>query len=196
METARLVRDYVDTLAWPVVVLVLVALFVFLFRHQIAELIKRITGVSGPGGARIDISPQAAAELPEGPTGGALDAALQEAEAKVQQHQQSATYYYVLWLFENIYRVAYGTQLGLLFAARSSGTNGLDEETVKVIFERHLELVRKTLPEYQYSFALYIGFLNNNGLVTIAARYHITDTGRAFLNWMSLQSLSHTQKAW
>ncbi|MCH7484865.1 MAG: hypothetical protein IIA90_06925 [Chloroflexi bacterium] len=167
-----------------------------LIRHQIADVIGKITRVSGPGGTGIDVAQQQAAEFPEGATTEALTAAISEAEAEVERQQQSAAYYYLYWQFENAYRLAYGTQLALLTALLNAGADGLEHPQVELFHKRHLEQAQKVKPEYQYPFASYIGFLSNYQLLTIDARYRITDSGRALLNWMSLQGLSWTLKAW
>jgi len=49
VEWARLVLDYVDSLAWPLVVLILVVVFALLFRKNIANLIENAERVAGAG---------------------------------------------------------------------------------------------------------------------------------------------------
>ncbi len=52
MEWARLVLDYIDSLAWPLVVAILVVFFALLFRKNIARLLDDMTSAAGPGGIR------------------------------------------------------------------------------------------------------------------------------------------------
>ena len=197
METARLVRDFIDTLAWPVVALVLVTLFLVLFRLPIGELIRNIKRIGGPGGTSLDISPQQPLE----PSGavvapGVSSDAIEDAATEIQKHKQSAEYYYLAWLFEKAYRVAYGTQLALLTGLGNVGAEGLELSQVQLFHTRHLSLARAVQPDYNYSFSFYVGFLSAYNLMTIDARYHITDIGRAFLNWITLEGLAYTSKAW
>ncbi len=75
MEWARLVLDYVDTLAWPLVVFSLVVFFALRFSGNIAQLIDRIREATGPGGFGVSFGEQVravqenaeAAELPSTP---------------------------------------------------------------------------------------------------------------------------------
>ena len=193
MDWARIGRDYLDTLIWPVVALVLIILFLFWFRDQIRELIKNIRRVEGPGQLALDVEPQE--QSPESsaipPANEEFEAAIKEAAGEIEQLKQSSGAYYLYWQYENTFRLAYGTQIELLILLASSDGTG---ELAELVHRRHVNLARKVEPNYDLTFTLFISFLTSRGLMAVDSKYRITDSGRAFLNWMKLQGLESTYR--
>ena len=142
MDTARLVLDYIDVLKWPVVVVGLALLLLFVFRRQIPGVVdwlkERTKSVEvGPGGVRWTaqagqgpVAPdqplprQGAAEtLPE------LEQITAERDQRAAESQRwqaeyeglSAEYQTArLYLYyEQVYRAIFGTQIELLQALAS-----------------------------------------------------------------------------
>jgi hypothetical protein len=199
MEQARLAREYLDTLAWPIVVLALVLVFLSWFRPQIAELIRNIRALRGPGGTGVDVAPSqpsGSAETP--PTPPELSAAIAQKEGELEQLQQSAqslrqqaTLYGLYWSYEKTYRLIFGTQIALLQQLNLMAAAGADFQFVSSFHSQHLQQVRVFNPRYDYPVTSYIGFLQTFNLVhEQGGRYYITDVGRGFLQWMILESVA------
>lgn len=146
MEEARLVREYLGTLAWPAVVLVLMALFVKWFRPEIADLIRRTTGVRGPMGTGLEAAPNQQPGTSEAPPPSPeLSATIEEAARERQQLEQSAQTYYLYWLYEKAFRLIFGTQIALLKALSMSANGGGEFQAVQSLHSRHLQLVQTTI---------------------------------------------------
>jgi hypothetical protein len=198
MEQARLAREYLDTLAWPIVVLALMLVFLSWFRPQIAELISKITRLRGPGGTGVDVTPSQPTTSTESPPAppellaamAEMQREREQLEASAESLRQSASLYGLYWLYEKTYRLIFGSQITLLQQLNLAGAAGADFQLVSTFHSQHLTAVRSHYPGYDYPAASYINFLQGLDLVQErTGRYYITDVGRGFLQWMVLEAV-------
>ena len=214
MDEAELVRDYIDVLIWPLAILAIVALVVFRFRDQIAQVILRIQTVRGPGGSEIlapleeqavDVEqpppPESEAEQPAAeedverplPEQGEQhrDAGDADKEARLLTAQlaemQRELYY------ERVYRVVWGTQITFL-KALSERLDGISMfEVITTYLANHNKAAQAVSPSYKRDFTSYMKLLSDEGLVEFAqtepTNYVITALGRAFLAYLITQGI-------
>ncbi len=177
--------DYLDVLAWPVVILTLVGGSMWLYRSNVAALVNRISTIHTPL-ATVSTSPEQPPppELP-------ADVTPPPNSADVTNTVQQLSAYVYWWYYEKMYRLTYGTQTTILAYLNSSPT-GLDTAGVMALYNEHLRLARLFDPNYDRSFASYVGWLEGASLVTRGNNhYYITDIGRGFLAWMVAEGLTH-----
>lgn len=178
--------EYVQALAWPVVVVV--ALIVL--RGELLALIRRMTKFSGPGGVSADFTPQqkpsGALYISEEP---ALLASADGAEETKTYNSEIEKLYadpaFQLSL-ERAYRNIFGTQIELLYLL--SGINeGYGEDDLLTYLARHNER-RVGDP---INFESYVGYLLANNLVLKNSNgiYQITVGGTLFLRYLVDQGL-------
>ena len=212
MEWARLVVDYIDTLAWPLAVVGLVVFFGLRFRENIARLLDRVQEVKGPGGLGITTPPPGpGGQSPSDPSiggaeadvlTGAMDnlatrlsdtaASLALTETSQEQLKNDYDALYAYYQFERIYRMVYGTQLLLMRSLAVSPERSNSEETLSLYFEEH---VRQTagVSGYTPKRDEYFAFLINSEMIEFdgeAHRYYLTDWGVVFLAYLDHQALS------
>ena len=204
MDEAELLRDYIDVLIWPMAILGIVALVVFRFREQIAEVILRIQAVRGPGGSEIlapleeqkgvegeatstetEVEPSIPEDIQE-----RLETGDAETKAAALLRQELANTQHALY-HERVYRVLWGTQIALLQALneRLDGLSML--EVMTTYLTKHNKAAQTVSASYKRDFASFIKFLVDEGLIEFAqlARYAITDLGRGFLTYLTLQGI-------
>ena len=103
---------------------------------------------------------------------------------------------YVLYQFERIYRVIYGTQLAFMIALRGAPNRTLPEVSLTPSYDLH---VQRTAGEANYTTPtreVYVSFLISSEMITFddqAQTYQLTDWGFLFLNYMNQQGLSFTK---
>lgn len=198
MDQARLALDYIDVIIWPLA-LVGIAVFVSVrFRQEIAGLISRIRSASLPLGLGIQVAEQDAGDSGEVPVVvSLLTETLERKEAEIAARTiaygeltRTLAIFQVSYAFERIYRQSYGTQILLLHYLGTIGPEGASLEDLVTFHQRHLESARQAWPEYNYAFSSYVAFLTGNELIELReGRYHITDPGRGFLQWMRAEAV-------
>lgn len=182
MDQARLALDFIDTLAWPAAVVGLVAFFLVRFRESVGGLLDRIQEVKGPAGTGFT--------APAAPTGQS------PIEPDKDELRKGYETYYVLYQFERIYRVIYGTQLTFMLAFLVDPNRTLPEVSLTPAYDLH---VQRTEGEVNYTVPtreVYVSFLISSGMITRddqARTYQLTDWGSAFLNYINQQGMSYAK---
>jgi hypothetical protein len=182
--------DYLDVLAWPVVVLAMAGGALLLFRAQVGALIGRISTIQTPV-ATLSASPEQPpppelpGQVPEEPP---TDPSTAPDPAVVQQLSN----YVYWWYYEKAYRLTFGTQTRLLAHVNSFPGGAAPGELIP-FYNEHLQAARVYNPSYRRDFDSYVNWLVGSGLLTIApdGRYEITDLGRGFLTWMVAEGVTH-----
>lgn len=193
--------NIVKDVAWPIVVL----LFMFLFRTQIASLISRITSID-KSGVKTSQAPESQREQQN--TEAAQELLHTISKSVVQREREERIKSYLkdnslevegdtvklliaelattqLRLeFEQIHNVIFGSQIFLMKRLNEAYGRTLSKEMVVA----HFDQARKTFrPNFDsYSFDQYMIFLQRMSLVTVTGdAYHITDYGIEYLTWMT-----------
>ena len=207
MDWAQLALDYIDTMVWPLAA----ASLVVLFRKNIAQLIDRIRSVKGPAGMGLDTTPAGPSDQsPIDPSGGAgADAVAGAIQDMAARYSEAVTYIAqtetdfnqlktnynalnVLYQFERIYRMIYGTQLSLLFLLRESlPDHKKTRHILDFFYDDHVRLTA-AMPNYSPNREAYYLFLTNSQMVELATEaegYQLTAWGGLFLNYVEQQNL-------
>jgi len=186
---------WVDTLVWPAVIVTVL----LVFRHQVAGVLGRITRLGLPGGPYAEMEPPqqgqgiGLAEVPLHPSEDvALTKAVEETDPKIRAAQQEAearaqdaALYLTYYQYERLYRLLFGTQIGLLFQINPR-FEGAAASELAWFHEEHLRQMRLANPGYNYPFENYIDFLKSNQVLNEeSGRYFITDYGRGFLQYLT-----------
>jgi len=204
MDEARLIKDYIDVLIYPAVILLVVGIF----RRPLERLIDRVQSGKGFGVEFETASPpQSRDAVPDtvpptnpAPNGGvAVDVASREQmerrspveilsrprDAEVSREALEAALN-----FERIYRSIYGSQIALLkFLARAEvRAHGAVRSTLENFYTYAKSNGAKTTASgREYGWDDYIGFLANNRLVSYdpsQERAQITPRGMTFLHYL------------
>lgn len=204
LDEFKLLRDYIDVLIWPLVIVGIAALVTNRFREQIEALINRIQTVRGPGGSEIlapleeqkdvtgeatstetEVEPSIPEDIQE-----RLETGDAETKAAALLRQELANTQNALY-HERVYRVLWGTQIALLqgLNVRLDGLSML--EVMTTYHTNHNKAAQTVNTSYNRDFASFIKFLVDEGLVEFGqlARYTITDLGRGFLAYLTLQGI-------
>ena len=198
MNQARLALDYIDVVIWPLLVAAVVWLLATKFRAEFAALIGRVKSVSGPLGTGVQMTEQKTEDVKEEPAVVAfLAGILERKESEIAGHilatgelTRQLAMYQVLHSFERIYRLIFGSQIRLLYYLASAGATGAGLSDVVPYHQDNLRLMRAVIPAYDYQLAAYLGFLQGSELIRMQeGRYHITEPGRGFLQWMAAESV-------
>jgi len=183
---ADVLLDYVKTLIWPFIVVLLL----IVFRSELRSLLKRVKGFSwGDKTVELEQSPQVASPS-------SIPSELEETPRPNETPEQIRERVYALpevqLEFERIYRKIYGTQLQVLnFLASVNapvGTALLDQ-----YYRKHIELLNGG-PNFFQGIDEYLSFLVGSG---IAKRYEEPNTyelepvgGQLFLRYLAEQGIS------
>jgi len=193
MDEARLIKDYVDVLVWPVLVFAVFIVSVTRFRDQIAEAILRVRSVKALGAeALLEGQLSAEPEVPPpaveaGPAEEVMNAEQAHFENEVTRVQGELWQAQTDLYHERVYRNIYGTQIALLQDLNQRPAGIPVEEVLTSHFQRHVDAGKIWAPAYQGNFTNYIDFLTSWGLIQHlpAGIYHITAAGRGFLTYLT-----------
>ena len=106
-----------------------------------------------------------------------------EMEQLLTETNKTAWQWQLLYFFEFIYRLIFGSQINLLYALKNN--NLLSKEILEAMHRRSLSK--------DYPFDLYINFLENNNLILFnssSGLYTITPLGLAFLDYLEKNQIS------
>lgn len=192
MEAYRITVDLVTGIAWPVAVGGLVSFFLYKYRVEVGELLRRVRAVSLPFAfvtadqeAPKDVE-KAVGELSK--TTGEKGAGPARTVGTTQDWEQRAVEYKTALIYEQAYRVIFGTQLDLLRFLNLNQA-GLSADELDYFYQMHLTTVRSASPSrgsYHIPREQFLSFLTSWGLVQVTDnRYAITDFGQGFLEYLT-----------
>lgn len=178
----RLLLEYIKTLIWPLIALI----FLFNFRSRIGNFLDRLTNITGPGGFGASAeSPRAQTEEP--PPDDLVTQAISNlnervilAEGRATELERKTNELLIQLHFERVYRLIFGSQIGLLQYLEILGEKGLTKFEIG-------ELYKNNPISTTYSLENYIGFLLNNQLIQINpvnTTHQITPVGKFFLDYL------------
>ena len=209
----KLFLDFLSSVAWPT----LIMLIVIFFEKQIRKLIKNIKKVEAVGSS-IEISPQQSnkskslnSEIlevePEIPLNEFLQKYTQSSRDIVkdvilkesgtvnnntsEEYNKLLVYSMLLYFdkyFKNIYNYIYGSQIELLLKLHTNDNETKD--SLKYIYD-NATIVNPTTYS-NYSYGQYLKFLQDNDLIFISENNNIiiTDQGIDFLTFLNLYDMS------
>lgn len=220
MEQARLAKDWLDVLAWPLVGSGVLLLAATVFRQQIQGILNRVIKIRVPG-AEVE-SPQPAIQVLVPPQAVSEETELEVREAEIEreyrdqieslreqseQAQREVDWLIAEWArsaagwhYEYAYRLMYGTQIALVEGVQARQTLELKTTDTELMayLNRHLALVRPAFPGYEITLAAYVQFLVSSEFLAYdatALTYAVTPYGRGFLDYLTLNAIPRT-KPW
>jgi hypothetical protein len=201
----EIILKFIETLIWPLVVIV----GVYLFRNEFRGLINRIQGGKLPGGIEFQSLPSQKEPDTSIPSSveETIDAKRMELEKKYEemsytgetlQKQVDDLITQIAGLetalfFERTYQTIFGSQIKLLEELRLRGTIGIYYEDIAAYYEQ----IKKQWPSLNsYALESYINHLTNSSLIELffeenKRKYRITAFGIDFLEY--IQKLNYTK---
>ncbi|TAM82135.1 MAG: hypothetical protein EPN41_15460 [Candidimonas sp.] len=200
----------VAELGKPAIWAILIGFIAYRYYSPISDWITSLKHVEGPGfslhaerqelqekaveagtGASLSTGPQAAAggssPSAEGAANSTVSAAQAPSGTEPSPGSDPVKFWQFRWAAERIYNVIFGTQMDLLIHLERSA-KPLEETQIRGYFR---ESSRRG---YRSSFINYVAFLRDNGLIAaedVGGKlvYSITNSGRAFLNYVRQERL-------
>jgi len=163
MEIAEIILRYLEVfLAWPVIILIVVVIFLKRFKDPISDFIKRLVKVEAYGG-RMEASRPL--EQQKEPKKDLLTKSRSEIEKNFRDNPNlvAAEYFKLLncCVFEHTFNIIFGTQIDLLEHLSSKGDEG---EKYINLAHFHNEYVRRAGTTF-YQMNDYLGFLIGYNLI-------------------------------
>jgi len=192
LEAYRITVDLVTGIAWPVAVGCLLSFFLYKYRVEVGGLLRRVRAVSMPFAlvtadqeAPEDVE-KAVGELSK--TTGEKGAGQASKASTREEWERRAMDYRTALMYEQAYRVIFGTQLELLRFLNLNQA-GLSADELDYFYQMHLTTTRSAAPSagsYYIPREQFLGFLTGWGLVQVTDnRYAITDFGQGFLEYLT-----------
>jgi|GEM_PF-6655864 len=188
---ARLVLQYIQSLIWPVIVIVLLTVF----HRDISALISRMKSVNTPAGsAEFD----ALQKLPEEGVRTEIEDINKRVEAPTLNASEEDVYNdpEVRLIFERIYRDIFGTQFQALNFLAANPVP-LSASLLSHLYDKHRTLLVSDTKPYP-NVQAWMQYLVNFGLVEYnegADTYQVLSAGLLFLRYMASQGLAADNKS-
>lgn len=184
---AQVLLGYVQALAWPIVSLIVLAVF----RKDISALIGRMVKANIPGGS-LEFDPsQKPPEEGDLTEIAEVNDAVQVPQSPAITEDEAFNNPEIQVIFERVYRNIFGTQfLALNFLA--AYPTALSSSLLQQFFDRHINLMADPSKTYQ-TLHEYMHYLVNFGLAEFnqaADTYRILPAGALFLRYMASQGLT------
>ncbi|WP_141935734.1 hypothetical protein [Bradyrhizobium sp. UNPA324] len=204
MEYLKLLVDLAKAIAWPSAVFALG----FMFRSDVRELFPRLKK-AGPAGLEFDPARQALAapskelkDLPGFPerspaiakveTNLHAELELMDPEKRIDLLIRHLAVARLAWVFEQVYRTLFGSQIRALRALHGEG--GKTTRTESAAF---FDQVKSEFPQFyeKNTFEEWIRYPISAGLITSTSdEIAITDFGQEFLKYIDEKGLSESSK--
>ncbi|MGY8706998.1 hypothetical protein RAD16_14770 [Bradyrhizobium sp. 18BD] len=206
MEYLKLLVDLAKAVAWPIAVFALG----FMFRSDVRELFPRLKK-AGPTGLEFDPARQVLAapskelkDLPGFPerspaiakveTSLHAELELMDPDKRIDILIRHLAVARLAWVFEQIYRTLFGSQIRAIRALHSEGGKTSRAESAK-----YFDQVKSEFPQFyeKNTFDEWIRYPISAGLVTSTGdEIAITDLGQEFLRYIDEKGLSESTKSY